>query len=98
MQSGKNLGFWIWILRSARGWGQINYRDGAFVGDVAHWVHANASPVTHRAGYAIFVRPSSAPIADVGFVPSENNVERRDTDIPKPQNSAAFRVQFDQSV
>ena len=51
-----------------------------------------------RAGHAARVGPAAAPVADINLVAGQHHVERRDADVPRPQNFAGRRVQFEQAV
>ena len=53
---------------------------------------------TRRAGQAVRVRPAPAPVADVNFIFAKHHIERRDADVPRPQNFSGRGVQFEQAV
>ena len=76
---------------------QINHRHRTFAGD-GTLVHAHPRAASRRAGQAVRVGPASAPVADINFVSAQHHVERRDADIPHPQNFSGRGVQFEQPV
>ena len=61
---------------------EIDHRHGPFACDVTDRIDAHAGPAPRRSREAARIRPSAAPVADVGFPPNQHHVVWSNAHIP----------------
>jgi len=77
---------------------EMDHRDRALAGDVAHGIDSNAGAATCRAGEAVLVRDPAAPVAHIRLAADQNHVVRRNAHRPGPEHLTGVGVDLRQAI
>ena len=77
---------------------EIDYADGAFVGDKSGRIHLYFRSAAGGASQIARVRPSAAPVTHVRFIGDESDIVRRHPNIEHAQQLAGPGIKFAQPI
>jgi hypothetical protein len=78
--------------------GEVDDADRSLVGDEAHGIDLDQGAPAGRAGHVAGLGTAAAPVADIGLAADQDDIERRDADIPDPQDAAVGGIELGQAV
>ena len=77
---------------------QINNRNRSFACNESHRIDPRNSSAANLTSQTLCIWTSPSPITDIRLSCSDDDIKRRDTDIPCSQNATIFRVEFQEMI